>query len=1072
MARKGDPEPVLPDEPMVNRNLELTLLRRHLDEADLERHGHAVLLIGESGVGKSRLIAELAKDVRQHGCALITAHGLGRGAEPLLPIKDALRAYLGHTPARIRKTLIGAAPRLLDAIPFIGAFLGRIGDVVVGEHKLQGGLDGVYEELSRVLLGISEKRGLVLVIEDLHEADQDTLYFLNYFLRKTHGKRILVAMTVQAEQLTAAPNLPGLVTKWTSQGYATLTVVPLERAHVGEYVRSTIALGIEPDEELVDRVFSLTGGNPFYLRETVRILAEPGAIPARGEQALLQLPPNLERLIERRLDRADAQVKEFLSAAAVIADPTQDIGPIAYVMDIPVGKAIRALETACTLGILREGDNGEISFVHDIIRTAVYAKLGPTSRRYLHGRAAEWFDERGFAASSAGHYGEAGRIPDMVRTSLRAAADAEQEGLYHSALFFYQKARPHMSVEEIGPLLGRVLIVLGDWTGADEILALLPDSEVGTHLLRLQLRFVRNDLSGALESAHAALARSTGATKAFVLNRIADVALYAGDFPEALRWADQVETADGVTPHTLALNAALLGAVAYHCGDLDKADEHYARGLAILDAQPEPQRDVLAIQMLRGNVAAVALTRGDLEKATEIHSAALKKRREVADARGALHSLHGVAQCLMRSGDEAGAVELLDQAEQLADSLGEKGERTKVMQSRGMLALRHGDAATAYDLIAKARLQFGANLGRYDVSHATVALSMAAAACGKAREAIELAASAREVIDQRGYGLLRIWYPETVYPVPERIAGALTAYMCGDAVGLPFETNPPEPAPPGLTDELIERLDARDGWERGSTSDDTALTLLIIDYLIRTGGEGDGRGFLAEFAERADGIRGLGPSTTAAVEHFRRTGEVPADHRGSTNGAAMRALPVGWVTPISAPDRLIERTIELSRVTHRDPEALVSACVVAACASWAVEGAEAALLGEIAAETAQRAAGSTGAGGLVAQAVQEVVSGIWRVPDHGVSMDPAETTAGVLHCVTTATSLRDGLLRAVKLGGDTDTIAAMVGGILGAHHTAAEVLAQLPWSGEVNMPAADGVAAMATSLTALRRRQP
>ncbi|MEU8076681.1 ADP-ribosylglycohydrolase family protein [Catellatospora citrea] len=1056
-----------PTEPMVNRKLELELLRDHMETVGGGR-GHAVLLLGDSGVGKSRLVAELVRESEQLQMVAILSRGLGRGAEPLLPVKDALREYLGTTPDKVRRTLLSAAPRLLDSIPFIGAFLGKIGETLVDSRSLYGAsLDGIYEELSRVLLGVSERHGLCFVVEDLHDADQDTLYFVNYLLGKIRGRRVLVLMTAQSEQLREAPNLQLLTARWSAEGLAALTVTPLERAHVGEYVRSVLALGGEPDEGLIDQVFRLTGGNPFYLKETLHILSDTGGDGAIADDAVLKLPPGLDAVVRQRLARADADVRELLDAAAVVADGSQDIEAVLHVMEAPMGKAVRILRRACELGILQEGPAGEISFVHGIMRNAVYGELGAAARKYLHSRAAEWFDERAQPASAAGHFERAGRTADMVRTALQAAAHAEQQGLYHSALFYYQKARPHMAIEEIGPRLGRALITLGDWAGADEVIQLLPADDSGTCLLRSQLCFVRGDFEGSLAAARTALA-DPDVDRVAVLHRIGDIELYLGNFDDARQYAEQAQAAADGAPIPSALLCALLGAISYFRDELDAAETYYRRGLDLIAALPEQQQDALIETMLRGNLANVALTRGDLVTATEIHAAALKKRREVADVRGALHSMHALGMCHLRAGDTAAAVELFEQTEQLAASLGETLERAKVAQTRGLLALEQGEVEQAYDLIRGALDSFGQSQCRYDITHARVALSMAAAAAGREREAAELGALARADVAAHGYGLLRRMYPETVFSLAERIGGSLTAYACGDALGLPYETYPPE-GPSGASTEEIETVHAREGWEIGSTSDDTALTLLVGEYLLNTSGDGGAEGFLALLGERAGEIKGLGPSTTKAVEHFAETGQIAQDQAGNTNGAAMRALPVGWTVGIGDRARLQERVAELSRPTHRSPDALVAACVIAECGAWAAEGASRSLLMEIATEAAAQATQAYEATTSVSDALARVADGTWTVPDHGPSMDPAETVSAVLYCVHTGQPLREAIVTAIGLGGDADTVAAMTGGLLGAAYSREQVMAQLPYASELKIPDGDRTAALAEGLVALRR---
>jgi ADP-ribosylglycohydrolase len=256
---------------------------------------------------------------------------------------------------------------------------------------------------------------------------------------------------------------------------------------------------------------------------------------------------------------------------------------------------------------------------------------------------------------------------------------------------------------------------------------------------------------------------------------------------------------------------------------------------------------------------------------------------------------------------------------------------------------------------------------------------------------------------------------------------SVTAYACGDALGLPWEGFPPN----GVSTAEIETLPARKGWERGATSDDTALTLLVAQHLADRNGAADALVFLQTLAAQAGSIRGLGPSTTGAIEHFRATGELPISG-GTTNGAPMRALPVGWATSLDDSDRRRHLAIELTRATHPAPDALAAACVIAACASWALEGASGQLLFDVAIDEWTPAKSACGASDRLGVMLASLAAATWQPPAHGISLDPAETVTAALACTLRASSLRDGLIRAVGLGGDTDTVAAITGGLLGA----------------------------------------
>lgn len=872
-------------EPMVNRTLELELLTDHVARVALGGHGqghgrgqgHAVLLLGESGVGKSRLSQAAAAEARRLEMTVISVQCLGRGAEPLLPVKDGLAAYLGCNRERIRQTLLDAAPRLLDSIPFIGAFLGRIGDSIVESRRLRGAtVEGVYEELARILIGISDKHGLLLAVEDLHQADQDTLFFINYLLRKIRGHKVLAVFTIQEEQLPDAPQLADLVARWTAEGYALLTVVPLERAHVGEYVHMVTALGSVADEALVDRLFRLTGGNPFFLKETLALLAIRPPGDDQGSE-VVEIPPRAEAVLRRRLARADTITRHFLDAAAVIAETAQSIDPIAYVMEADPGAAIRTLSAAVELQLMREGPHGEISFVHSLMQRAVYAELGANYRRFLHGWAADWFERAGQFAAASFHCERAEQTADMVRMALRAAGRAEQAGMYHSALLLYQKARPYLALEEIGPLLGNAMITVGNWDQAQELVDQLPPSDGRVRLLRSQLRFVRGDFRGAHDEASAAL-DSSDADRIDVLIRLADIELYLGRFPDAERYVQEA-FAEAERSGSLPQRARCLGqlgAIALFSGDITRSDSLFTRALTLMRGMLDDERDLSVQTVLLGNLGNVAEARGnDWASAERLHGEALRLRRETADARGALHSLHSLGRCRIALGDREGGLALFTEAEQLAADLGETLERAKISYSRAELALRERDGQAAYRLARAAYDTFTASQTHYDITHTQVTLAAAAAASGRERESVEHGAAARLSIQSCGYGLLRHLYPAVAYPLVDRISAAMTAYACGDALGLPWEGLPPAGAGPAQ----IEALPTREGWERGATSDDTALTVLVAQHLAERGGAADAQVFLQTLAAQAGSITGLGPSTTSAIEHFRAAG-VPPTKRG------------------------------------------------------------------------------------------------------------------------------------------------------------------------------------------------
>lgn len=615
-----------------------------------------------------------------------------------------------------------------------------------------------------------------------------------------------------------------------------------------------------------------------------------------------------------------------------------------------------------------------------------------------------------------------------------------------------------------------MLIVLGDWAEAEKLIGLLPVEDSRVRLLRSQLAFVRGDFDGAQAEAEMALMGSS-AERIHVLIRLADIALYLGDFSEAQRYGRSALDLSSTTDAGLRARChGIVAATEYFGGEVQAAETRFGDALDLLEGLPEADRDRVVHSTILANIGCVAETRQDWAAAEHHHREAFRLRREIADARGVLQSLHALGRARLGAGDRDDAERYFAEAEQLAESLGETLERAKIWHTRAELLLRDGDASRAQELATSALEAFTLSRTRYDITHARVTLSRAARASGQERLAVQQGALARSAVQVMGYGLLCVLYPEDVFDLAGRIDGALTAYACGDALGVPWESRPGAGA--HATSSQIEQLPAHEEWPRGATSDDTALTLLVAHHLVDRDGDGDPAAFLAELAGQEPAIRGLGPTTTAAIERFRRGDATAASSGRATNGAAMRALPVGWVLPHDQTERRRQVAIAMSRATHAHPAAVVAACVIAACASWALEGASSSMLLEAAAEEGRQAAEAVTADARLAEMLTQVSAGAWEPPAGGISLDPYETVAAVLWCATRATSLRDGLVNAVQLGGDTDTVAALVGGLMGGNLTAKQVRAELPWHQLVVLSEpASAIADTASALATIRTIQ-
>jgi ADP-ribosylglycohydrolase/tetratricopeptide (TPR) repeat protein len=623
-------------------------------------------------------------------------------------------------------------------------------------------------------------------------------------------------------------------------------------------------------------------------------------------------------------------------------------------------------------------------------------------------------------------------------------------------------------------LMARAELGLGRLDQVERLLASTPASSPYATLLLADLAFQRGQLELAeRRSAEALAAAGSGAARLPFLFRSAELRLYLGGFDEGRRLCQEglAEAERLGDANQVAAWRNLLGEIEFFSGHADEATTQFAVALSVMDGIDDERRNQPLAASLLQNQALVAEAAGDPEGIRRAQGEALRIRREIGDARGVAHSLNGIAIAAAQLGDAAEATSLFEQAATAARDAGDELLLAKVSRARGELAIKAGRLEEAGALIGEAIEDFQRRGAVYDLAHATITQSALRAAGGNRAAAMALLDRARSMIERGDHHSLYMRCPAAAIPPEGRFEGGVVAYAAGDALGVPWEGRPPSE----IDLERVAELPARGGWPRGSTSDDTAQLLLVARCLIDASGRPTRRELLERLDAALPDMRGVGPSTSAAVERFRRTGTVPgepgADDRewrtAASNGAAMRALPIGWALPASADDRRRELTIELSGATHGAPTALAAACLVAAMAAWSVEDAGAGAVLEAARRELEWLAGAFPEAARELAIVGRAAEGGWRPGPGGVPLDAAKTAAAVVHVLRQHDRPETALPYAVSLGGDTDTVAAIAGGILGCCATGES--ATLPWLEAVELDGLGDLGAVAAGLRELRR---
>ena len=421
----------------VGRVEELDVLEAALGRATNSEPA-VVLVGGEAGVGKTRLVAELTAHRAIDGTRVLTGGcvPVGDGALPYAPIVEAFRPLPAELGADAVRELAGPSwPELARLLPGLG--------------EPPGGRPGpaAQTRLFELLLGVLGRLGewspVALVVEDLHWADRSTRDLLAFLVRNLRRERVLVVVSYRSDE-------PG--TDWLGSYLAVLDRsgraqrVELPRLDRAETVAQLVGiLGAAPPFELVDAVFGRSEGNPLFTEELL------GAIRAGSGE----LPPTLRDLLRGRVQARPELARRVLAVVAVAGRrvPHRLLAEVAGLEDQPLVQALRAAVTGQLL-VTRPGEDG-YELRHALLAEVIEADLLPGERARLHAAYARALTERPeladaspavAAAEVAVHWDVAGEwaqaLPARVRAGLaaeRARALAEADGHYQRALTLWER---------------------------------------------------------------------------------------------------------------------------------------------------------------------------------------------------------------------------------------------------------------------------------------------------------------------------------------------------------------------------------------------------------------------------------------------------------------------------------------------------------------------------------------------------------------------------------------------------------------------------------------------------------
>jgi hypothetical protein len=435
-------------------------------EALEQGQGGRLLLLGESGVGKTRLATELATEAARRGLTVVTGECLaleagvsGVPAPPLHPLRPLLLLVADRCRERSELERLGPKGRVLAAHePALAVLPGMDAWPEPPPLPPQAARTRLFAALRDTLVGLAEQQPVLLVIDDLQWADELTLAFLQELPDGALEERgVLLIATCRAEEIEA-PQQALL----RQAGWANLELARLDTASVGEMVCGMLALR-EPPRRFVDFLVHQSNGNPFFIAEYLRTaiveqvllrngqgewqLVPQGQQPRSLEESL-PLPRSIAELMDRRLQGLEEQERALVELAAVLGREFEEELLLAEAVG-EEAPGLEALEALRLRQLFEEAEAGRLRFVHDKLRELAYARMGAAPRRALHWKAAQALDRRHgeapeWASTLALHWSRAQEHERASRSFARAGAHARAAYAHGEAVSLYRSALEEM----------------------------------------------------------------------------------------------------------------------------------------------------------------------------------------------------------------------------------------------------------------------------------------------------------------------------------------------------------------------------------------------------------------------------------------------------------------------------------------------------------------------------------------------------------------------------------------------------------------------------------------------------
>lgn len=707
---------------IIGRETELNALGQALELARQGR-GRCILIAGEAGIGKSRLVAELHSRSTAEQFTVWEGHCFEQDSSyPYAPWIDALRTFLApQSPAETSQLLGSLASELVKLLPELSLLISDLLpnpplDAESEKHRL-------FETVARIVAQLAKSQPMVVILEDLHWSDESSLELLHFFVRRLSVLHILLVGTYRNEEIPprfshylAELNRDRLVRE--------IRLGPLARREVEQMARAILKPEHSVTADWFDSFLTLTEGNPFFAEEILKSVNEAGELDP------LQIPQSIKDSVQRRVERLPDRTRQTLALAAIIGERFE-FGLLQEITHQDEQSLLLRLKELIAAQLIVEQSADQFAFRHALTREAVYALLMQRERKAMHQTIGEvmersaWVRVNAAAALLAYHFYHGGVWEKALTYSQRAGEQAQ-------ALYAPREAHTHFTHAldaarqldipvPLTALSSRAATreLLGDFDGAridyETALELARRGEDRARewhaLVDLGSLWQSRDMKRAGEYFQRALELARELADSSILgqtlNRVGNWLMNVGRVREALLHHREAlalfrERGDR---HEVARTLDLLGIASYPLGEVIQGAIYLEQALPILREMDDRQALVYTLTnlTLRALADTEVLGKIDFMELTNASDEALQIARGFNWYHGEALALLHAALSLKQAGEYRQALARLADAEPLVDE-------SQNRESLARLHLNYGQVFTGLFALSEARQHFETGL--------------------------------------------------------------------------------------------------------------------------------------------------------------------------------------------------------------------------------------------------------------------------------------------------------------------------------------------------------------------------